>query len=130
MLVRLLICACKITDIFSWCIAQGEEEVENGEFGVEGYQGVCVTGPVLWITQAKALLVKRVVYTYRRMLSYIVQTILPLSLVILGLLIARQLQVMLYYRYRTVGHPFLNGTKFCLSQMPHFEIKLSLCVSL
>ena len=73
----------------------GEEEgEERGEgYGSEGYQGPCLKGPQLWLTQALALAVKRGLYTYRRSLAYTVQTVLPLLLIILGLGISNQLQV-------------------------------------
>ena len=73
----------------------GEEEGEERgeEYGSEGYQGPCLKGPQLWLTQALALAVKRGLYTYRRSLAYTVQTVLPLLLIILGLGISNQLQV-------------------------------------
>ena len=66
---------------------------DGSGYGDEGYQGPRLTGPALWLTQAQGLLVKRAIYTYRRLLAYSMQTLLPLALIILGLWITRELQV-------------------------------------
>ena len=88
------------------------EDEEGCGLEVEGYHGACLTGPALWATQAGALLVKRAIYTYRRLLSYTVQTVLPLSLIILGLGIAKQLQVNV-----TVCHLTYMWVEFPLSSV-------------
>ena len=89
-------------------------EEEGGGLGEEGYRGPCHTGPRLWLTQAKALLVKRCFYTYRRLLAYSLQTLLPLSLVILGLVISGLLQVHVHVHVHVHLHVLCIYTCTCM----------------
>ena len=104
----------------------GEEGEERGEgYGSEGYQGPCLKGPQLWLTQALALAVKRGLYTYRRSLAYTVQTVLPLLLIVLGLGISNQLQVYtnVHEHKCTSTMPFCyNGCEISVTCMRVFRI--------
>ena len=107
----------------SLSLTPGEEGEERGEgYDSEGYQGPCLKGPQLWLTQALALAVKRGLYTYRRSLAYTVQTVLPLLLIILGLGISNQLQVHLEQVHK---HHTLFATA-----VAKFQLAVSACLYL